>query len=233
MSIRRWLRSTLDLQPVSHRPPLTSRFWAYSASAFLLPVVAQIVMPEDPGLTDELVWLVTLVPAFLLSLHYGIRGAFVALLMGTALFVVVQAVVAFNFTPDDWRITVPIYVAYGTIAISVGSLSEQLHGFYRRALDNERMAAIGEIAVTMQHELNNALTIVVTESQLMDAEAENLTEEQRESVKSIQNAGIRMAAQVEKLAHLADAPVTTYSSGVQMIDLDSAGLRRERLSKDG
>jgi len=230
MSIRRWIKNTLDLQPVSHRPPLTSRFWVYSASAFLLPVVAQIAMPEDPGLTDELVWLVTLVPAFLLSLHYGVRGAFVALMMGTALFVVVQAVVAFNFTPDDWRITVPIYIAYGTLAISVGSLSEQLHGFYRRALQNERMAAVGEIAVTMQHELNNALTIVVTESQLMESDAENLNDEQKESIKSIQNAGIRMAAQVEKLANLADAPVTTYSSGVQMIDLEAASVRTKQRS---
>jgi signal transduction histidine kinase len=226
MSTRSWIKNTLDLQPVSHRPPLTSRFWVYSASAFLLPVVAQIVIPEDPGLTDELIWLVTLVPAFLLSLHYGIRGAFVALMMGTALFVVVQAVVAFNFTPDDWRITVPIYVAYGTLAISVGSLSEQLHGYYRRALQNERMAAIGEVAVTIQHELNNALTIVVTESQLMESDAANLNDEQRESVRSIQNAGIRMAAQVERLANLADAPVTTYSSGIRMLDLDAASVQK-------
>jgi signal transduction histidine kinase len=225
MSIRSWIRSTLDLQPVSHRPPLTSRFWVYCASAFILPVVAQIALPADPGLTDELIWLVTLVPAFLLSLHYGIRGAFVALMMGTALFVVVQLVVALNFTPDDWRITVPIYIAYGTLAISVGSLSEQLHGYYRRALQNERMAAIGDIAVTMQHELNNALTIVVTESQLMESDAANLTDEQKEAIRSIQNAGIRMAAQVEKLANLADAPVTTYSSGIQMIDLDAASVR--------
>jgi signal transduction histidine kinase len=188
-------------------------------------VVAQIALPADPGLTDELIWLVTLVPAFLLSLHYGIRGAFVALMMGTALFVVVQLVVALNFTPDDWRITVPIYIAYGTLAISVGSLSEQLHGYYRRALQNERMAAIGDIAVTMQHELNNALTIVVTESQLMESDAANLTDEQKEAIRSIQNAGIRMAAQVEKLANLADAPVTTYSSGIQMIDLDAASVR--------
>ena len=225
MSIRSWIRSTLDLQPVSHRPPLTSRFWVYCASAFILPVVAQIALPADPGLADELIWLVTLVPAFLLSLHYGIRGAFVALMMGTALFVVVQVVVALNFTPDDWRITVPIYIAYGTLAISVGSLSEQLHGYYRRALQNERMAAIGDIAITMQHELNNALTIVVTESQLMESDAANLTDEQKEAIRSIQNAGIRMAAQVEKLANLADAPVTTYSSGIQMIDLDAASVR--------
>jgi signal transduction histidine kinase len=227
MSLRTWIKEQMQLQPVSHRPPLTSRFWVYAATAYLLPVVVQVAFPEDPGLTDELVWLVTLAPAFLLSLHYGVKGAFAALIMGTALFVVVQLVVALNFTPDDWRITVPIYIAYGTLAISVGSLSEQLHGFYQRALQTERMTTIGEIAVTIQHELNNALTVVVTESQLLESDADNLTDEQKQGIRGIQNAGIRMAAQVEKLAKLADAPVTTYSSGIKMIDLDAASLRRD------
>jgi signal transduction histidine kinase len=213
------------MAPLSHRPPLTVRFWFYSATAYLFPVIVQIVLPEDPGLTDELVWLVTLAPAFLLSLHYGVRGAFAALMMGTALFVVVQIVVALNFTPDDWRITVPIYIAYGTLAISVGSLSEQLHGYYTRALRNERMAAIGQFAVTIRHEINNALTAIVTESQLLASDTERLAEDQRNAAQSIHDAAMRIATNVRKLTNLADAPVTTYAGGIQMIDLHAA---RER-----
>ena len=41
--------------------------------------------PQARALTDELVWLITLAPAFLLSLHYGLRGAFAALIVGTVL----------------------------------------------------------------------------------------------------------------------------------------------------
>ena len=47
--------------------------------------------------------------------------------MGTALFSVVQFVVAVNFTPDDWRITVATYLSDGVLSISVGWLSVQLH----------------------------------------------------------------------------------------------------------
>lgn len=126
-------RSWYQVQPLSHRPPLPHRFWAYAALAYLVPVALQVLVPEDPLRADELVWLVTLVPAFVLAMHYGLRGALVALLAGTTLFSVVQFVVATNFAPDDWRITVPIYVAYSTLAISVGWLSEQLHRYYRRA----------------------------------------------------------------------------------------------------
>ena len=222
MSLRRRILRYTGLQPLAHRPPLTPRFWFYSAAAFLMPIIVQIALPADPGLTDELVWLVTLVPAFLLSLHYGLRGAFAALMMGTALFVVVQMVLALNFTPDDWRITVPIYIAYGVIAISVGSLSEQLHGYYNRILQNQRMAAIGEFAVTVRHEINNALTAIVTESELLSAHDASLTEDQKQSAKNIHSGAMRIAESVRKITNLADAPVTTYAGDRQMVDLGSA-----------
>lgn len=146
MPLPKWMKQLVGFDAMDHRPPLQKRFWVYCASAYLMPVFAQVALPEDPGLSDELVWLVTLAPAFLLSLHYGLRGAFAGLVMGTTLFLVVQAVVAINFTPDDWRITVPIYISYGTLAISVGWLSEELHSYYHRAIENERMAAIGQFA---------------------------------------------------------------------------------------
>ena len=228
MAFRDWVVRTVGMKPLSHRPPLNTRFWFYSASAYLFPVIVQIVLPDDPGITDELVWLITLVPAFLLSLHYGIRGAFAALVMGTVLFVVVEIVVALNFTPDNWEITVPIYIAYGTLSISVGSLSEQLHGYYTRALKNERMAAIGQFAVTVRHEINNALTAIVTESQLLTAERDNLTKDQKASADSIHDAAMRIAENIRKITNLADAPVTTYAGGIKMIDLQAAQEKKKR-----
>ncbi len=142
--------------------------------------------------------------------------------MGTALFVVVQLVVALNHTPDDWRITVPIYIAYGSLAISVGWLSEELHTFYSRALRNERMAAIGQFAVAIRHEINNALTAIVTESQLLSAQGSSLTEDQKESAQSIHEAATRIATNIRKIANLSDAPVTTYAGDIMMVDLASA-----------
>lgn len=222
MSLRKKVLRSTGLEPLAHRPPLTPRFWFYSAVAFLLPVIVQVALPDDPSLTDELVWLVTLVPAFLLSLHYGLRGAFAALLMGTVLFMVVQLVLALNYTPDDWRITVPIFVAYGVIAISVGSLSEQLHRYYNRILQNQRTAAIGEFAITVRHEINNALTAIVTESELLSADDASLTEDQKQSARNIHKGAMRIADVVRKITRLADAPVTTYAGSVKMVDLGSA-----------
>lgn len=215
--------SRMTLKPVAHRPPLSARFWLYTAAAYLMPVLVQIALPEDPGLSDELVWLVTLVPAFLLSLHYGLRGAVASLVGGTLLFVIVQTIIAVNFTPDDWRITVPIYIAYGSLSISVGWLSEQLHEYYGRVVRAERAAAIGQLAVAVRHEVNNALTSVVTESELLMNDPK-LEAEQRTCATAVHRGALRIAEHIRTITALAeDAPVTTHPGGLEMLDLSGAG----------
>ena len=228
MSLQRRFLKLVGFGPLAHRPPLTARFWLYCAAAYLIPVMTQVVLPEsEPSGYDELVWLITLAPAFLLSLHYGLKGAVAGLLMGTTLFITVQIVVALNYTPDDWRVTVPIYVAYGVLAISVGWLSEQLHGYYQRMLKDARLAAIGEFAVTIRHEVNNALTSIVAESQLLSDTESGLSPEGKVAARSIHQAALRIAGDVRKLTSLANAPVTEYAHGIQMIDLKAAVAREK------
>lgn len=227
MSLGTLINRFLKAEQLSHRPRLSPRFWLYAAAAYLIPVVVQVVLPSDPGLSDELSWLVTLAPAYLLSLHYGLRGAFAGLLMGTALFVAVQAVVALNFTPDDWRITVPIYISYGALAISVGWLSEELHSYYQLSLKNERMATIGQVAVTLRHELTDALSVIAAQSEMLANDQVNLTESQKASVQMIRESALTSAHNIEKLTNLVDAPVMTYG-GIKLIDLNRAQTLTDR-----
>jgi len=190
-----------------------------------MPVVAAFGMPRDPGLYDELIWLITLVPAFLLSLHYGLRGALVGLLTGTVLFLGVTAVVAFNLAPYDLRITVPIYLAFGILAISVGWLSQELHDRYRRAVEQARLAVVGELALTVRHELNNALGTIVGESEMLAHMEDGMTERQLQSARAIHAAAMRITADVRKLTNLESVPVVDYPDGHKMLDLRQA---RER-----
>lgn len=219
------LRDAFRLEHVVHLAPPPARFWVYTVGAYLMPVVAAVALPRDPGLYDELVWLVTLVPAFLLSLHYGLRGALVGLLTGTVLFLGVTAVVAFNQAPYDLRITVPIYLAFGLIAISVGWLSQELHDRYRQALERARLAVVGQLALTIRHQLNNALGTIVGESEMLAEMEDGLTELQRQSARSIHEAALRISADVRKLTNLESTPVVQYPDGQEMLDLSQA---RER-----
>src|SRR3989475_2446982 len=105
--------------------------------------------------------------------------------MGTVLFTSIQFLVALNLEPEDWRITVPIFVDAGVIAISVGWISEQLHLFYARAIQGERVAVIIQVAVTMRHEVNNALATILAEGELLEADAVLTHPEDKESLQSI------------------------------------------------
>jgi len=220
------LHDYLGFTPMTHRPPLPRRWWLYCAVAYLAPsIVLQIVPASDVPYRD-LIWLITLVPAYVLSLHYGMHGAMSGLLMGTVLFTTIQYLVAWNLEPEDWRITVPIYIAYGAIAISVGWLSEQLHLYYYRAMQGERIAVVGQVAIAIRHEVNNALAAIVAEGQLLEMDARITHREDKQSLDNIMKLAHRVRDSIETLTRVSHAPVTDYSDGVKMIDL--AKLRAEK-----
>jgi signal transduction histidine kinase len=206
-------------EAMAHRPPLHRRFWAYATVAYLAPVLVQVAWPERSSVGDELVWLVTLVPAFLLALHYGLRGALAGLVMGTALFIAVQTVLAVYYTPDDWRITLPIWIAYGTLAASVGWLSEELHRFYQRALRAERLAAIGEASLALRLRLTDALSVISAQTDLL-RNRDPLSDEQRQSLDVVRQAADDSARVLQELTRLDEAPPTVgYSTGERALDL--------------
>jgi len=222
------LLTWLDFTHMSHRPPLPGRWWVWCATAYLAPsLVLTFVSAEDVPYRD-IVWLVTLVPAFLLSLHYGMRGAVAGLVMGTLLFTSIQFLVALKLDAEDWRITVPIYTAYGTIAISVGWLSQQLHEFYGRAIEGERVAVIRQLAVTMRHEVNNALAAILAEGQLLEHDAVLTHPEDKQSLQNILAMARRIQHSIDVLVNVTHAPVTEYVEGVSMIDLQQVTSAQQR-----
>jgi len=104
----------------------------------------------------EMSWLTTLAPAFILSLHFGMLGALAGLISGTVLYLGMQLVLELNLMPLNPGVILPIYISYGALAIAVGWLSQQLHDYYQRLVRLERVAAVGEVAITIRHEVNNA-----------------------------------------------------------------------------
>ena len=224
--LRQHVLDLLGFTPMTHRPPLPRRWWLYCAAAYLTPSLVLSFVPASDAPYRDLVWLVTLVPAYILSLHYGMHGAVSGLVMGTVLFTAVQYLVAWQLDPQDWRITVPIYVAYGAIAISVGWLSEQLHVYYGKAMEGERVAVVGQVAVAMRHEVNNALAAMLAEAQLLEHDARLTHPEDKQALENIVVQARRISASMDKLANLSHAPTTEYAAGIRMIDLQRAVTRK-------
>lgn len=219
-----WRRTiaTIGFQPMAHRPPLPRRWALYCVVAYLLPIVLIEALPDGAGLYKEISWLTTLAPAFILSLHFGMMGALAGLLAGTVLYLTVQLVLELSFMPMNPALVLPIYISYGALAIAVGWLSQQLHDFYRRLVKAERAAAVGEVAITIRHEVNNALAAILGEAGLLRETKAPLGPEDRRGVETILEMAGRVAADLKKLSSLADAPTTEYLPGVKMVDLASA-----------
>jgi signal transduction histidine kinase len=219
-----WRRTiaTIGFQPMTHRPPLPRRWALYCVLAYLLPIVLIEALPDGAGLYKEVSWLTTLAPAFILSLHFGMMGALAGLLAGTVLYLAVQLVLELSFMPMDPQLVLPIYISYGALAIAVGWLSQQLHDFYQRLVRAERVAAIGEVAITIRHEVNNALAAILGEAGLLRETQAPLNPEDRKGVETILEMAGRVAADLKKLSNLDDAPTTEYLDGVKMVDLDAA-----------
>ncbi|HWO88636.1 MAG TPA: histidine kinase dimerization/phospho-acceptor domain-containing protein [Gemmatimonadales bacterium] len=223
----RWNKTlfVIGLQEMSHRPPLPKRWALYCALAYLTPIVMLEALPEGEGFYKEISWLTTLAPAFILSLHFGMLGALAGLLAGTVLYVAVQLILSLHLLPVNQEILLPIYISYGALAIAVGWLSQQLHDFYQRLIRAERLAAIGEVAVTIRHEINNALAAIAGEAGLLK-NSSGLREEDRAGVETILEMATRINNDVRKLTMLEDAPSAPYAGGMaQMVDLRSATAR--------
>lgn len=219
-----WKRTpfTIGLTEMSHRPPLPKRWVLYCAAAYLVPVVMIEALPADQGVYKEMAWLATLAPAFIFSLHFGMLGAAAGLIAGTLLYLTVQLILHLNLMPVNQEILVPIYISYGALAIAVGWLSQQLHDFYQRLIRAERLAAIGEVAVTIRHQVNNALASVIAEAGLLQRTKADLSPEDRQGVDTILEMGNRIAGDLRKLANLADAPSVAYDATQRMVDLEGA-----------
>jgi signal transduction histidine kinase len=214
-----WSRTvvTIAVEQMAHRPPLPKRWAVYCVLAYLVPIAVMGALPENFGTIREISWLVTLAPAFILSLHYGMLGALSGLIAGTVLYVVVQLVLGFSLVEVNQDVLLPIYVSYGMLAIAVGWLSQQLHDYYSRLVRAERLAAVGEVAVTLRHELNNALQAISAEASML-AKAE-LVGHEKDSVETILHMAKRIQVDVQKLAEMTDVSTTSYLGDTKMVDL--------------
>lgn len=113
-----------------------------SFGALLVPVVGTFWFPEASGDYQPLLWLVALIPAFLLAYYRGWIGVAVAMLVGMVLLTAVQVAVLMLDVQTNWVLLLTVVGAYTSIGLSVGLVSELLHQERARA---ERLALLDEL----------------------------------------------------------------------------------------
>lgn len=109
--------------------PVPLRALVLSLAALAVPVAAVFAFPqevqEDQGM---MVWMTSLVPAFLLAYYRGLRGVAVALAAGMAVLSLTQVVVlALGIPGPNWALLLAVIAAYVGVCIGVAVFAQILH----------------------------------------------------------------------------------------------------------
>lgn len=87
----------------------------------------------------------------------------------------------------------------------------------------ERLAAIGEMTVTLHHEINNPLMAASAEVDLLLARATTLKEDQVAGLEAVREALARIAEIVRRIGTLREARTSSYPGDRRMIDISELG----------
>jgi C4-dicarboxylate-specific signal transduction histidine kinase len=90
---------------------------------------------------------------------------------------------------------------------------EDLQMMQDRLVKASRLAVIGEMSLTVQHDINNPLTAILGEAQLM-LMGKNLSEEMRKSLKTIEQLSIRLQEVVRKLSEVNEDKTKEFMKGI-------------------
>jgi DNA-binding response OmpR family regulator len=98
------------------------------------------------------------------------------------------------------------------------ALAEALAAAERDLVHAERLAAIGQLNVTLRHNINNPLMAAFAETEML-LQDPALNEEQRAGLGTVKDALQRISEILERVSSLGHAQTTEYLAGVPMIDL--------------
>ncbi|RMF93072.1 MAG: PAS domain S-box protein [Candidatus Schekmanbacteria bacterium] len=88
-------------------------------------------------------------------------------------------------------------------------------------VDAQRLAAVGEIGITLKHEINNPLGGILGYSELILKHKENLTEKDRKRVEEIHKMAMRIRDVISNIEQLKSTQTVDYVDGVKMIKLEN------------
>ena len=92
-------------------------------------------------------------------------------------------------------------------------------GIATEILDKERLAAIVETAVTVNHEINNPLTAILGNVQLLLMHAENLDENTRQKLQVVEKSAFKIRDVTQRLLRITSVRSVEYVDGTNMLQL--------------
>jgi GAF domain-containing protein/CheY-like chemotaxis protein len=105
---------------------------------------------------------------------------------------------------------------------------EKLKQMQDELVRTQRLVALGQIGVTVRHEVNNPLTVVLGNADWLLQALNDLEGEPLKALEAIRINALRIRDTVNRLGDIQTDQVTEYLAGIEMIDLHSQDTKTER-----
>lgn len=90
----------------------------------------------------------------------------------------------------------------------------------KKLVEAERLAAVGAVVASVNHEINNPLCAIMLNAQLIKEELESNPESVQERIDKIEKNVERIQSITQRIQEMKDAATTEYVSGDKMLDLE-------------
>ncbi len=97
----------------------------------------------------------------------------------------------------------------------------------KKIIESERLSAIMQVAVTINHEINNPLTAILGNIQLVLEGKERLDQRTEQKLKAIEKGALKIAEITKSLLSIIEPVITEYAPGVKMLDLSKSLKKNE------
>ncbi|MBI3601240.1 MAG: response regulator [Nitrospinae bacterium] len=109
-----------------------------------------------------------------------------------------------------------------TVCDDYGSVIGRIFVF-KESIKSEKLQSILHMAVAVKHEINNPLTAVLGNTELLIGECDCKDTERMKMLKTIRDQSLRIKDIVEKMTRLTDIIVASYGNNIKMIDIKKSG----------
>jgi len=95
----------------------------------------------------------------------------------------------------------------------------------------ERLGAVGDLTVTLHHEINNPLMAAFADVELMLTDLDAPAEQRRQSLEEVRGALRRIRDIIRQIGELREVRTKRYLAGVRMVDLDATASAAPTISR--
>lgn len=135
---------------------------------------------------------------------------------------------------EDFLVAFSTALAWAQFTAPAGGTAAEAgtEGADAEAIEKARMAAILETAIAVNHEVNNPLTAVLGNTQLLLLQADQLDPQIMKRLKAIEESALRIKEVTQKLLKQGKIRSTDYPGGLKMLDLSDTDDQSEPPKSD-